>query len=82
MIRDEFKPILTGFTLSFRDIEKMLAARGVLVSSETIQQGSLKCGQTYANSLRRKAPATASVAQSITWLQGYWQVNFRIILRA
>jgi len=56
MIRDEFKPILTGFTLSFRDIEKMLAARGVLVSSETIQQGSLKCGQTYANSLRRKAP--------------------------
>jgi putative transposase len=44
------------FTLSFRDIEEMLAARSVLVSNETIRQWNLKFGQTYANSLRRKAP--------------------------
>ena len=44
------------FTLSFRDIEEMLAARGILVSNETVRQWSLKFGQIYANSLRRKQP--------------------------
>jgi putative transposase len=44
------------FTLSFRDIEEMLAARGILVSNETVRQWSLKFGQAYAKSLRRKQP--------------------------
>ena len=44
------------FSLSFRDVEEMLAMRGVCVSYETIREWCLKFGQTYANSLRRKSP--------------------------
>jgi putative transposase len=44
------------FTLSFRDIEELLASRGLLVSNESIRQGGLKFGQTYANVLRRRQP--------------------------
>lgn len=41
------------FSLSFRDIEKFLAARGVIVSNETIRQWCLKFGRKFANTLRR-----------------------------
>jgi putative transposase len=44
------------FALSFRDVEEMLAMRGIAVSYETIREWCLKFGQTYANRLRRKAP--------------------------
>jgi putative transposase len=44
------------FTLSFRDVEEMLAMRGVSLSYETIREWCLKFGQTYANGLRRKSP--------------------------
>jgi putative transposase len=43
------------FALSFRDIEKMLAMRGVTLTYETIREWSLKFGQTYANDLRRRS---------------------------
>jgi putative transposase len=41
------------FTLSFRDIEKLLAARGITVSYETIRNWCLKFGQQYCNQIRR-----------------------------
>jgi putative transposase len=44
------------FPLSFRDVEEMLAMRGVSISYETIREWCLKFGQTYANRSRRKAP--------------------------
>jgi len=44
------------FALSFRDVEEMLAMRGVTLSYETIREWCLKFGQTYANSLRRRSP--------------------------
>ena len=44
------------FALSFRDVEEMLAMRGVYVSYETVREWCLKFGQTYANGLRRKSP--------------------------
>ncbi len=44
------------FTLSFRDIEEILAYRGVIVTYETIRQWALKFGQDYANTLRRRQP--------------------------
>jgi putative transposase len=44
------------FTLSFRDIEEMLATRGVALSYETVREWCLKFGQTYADSLRRRSP--------------------------
>jgi putative transposase len=44
------------FTLSFRDVEGLLASHGVIVSYEAIRQWTLKFGQTYANTLRRQQP--------------------------
>src|ERR1700730_15290445 len=44
------------FSLSFRDVEEMLAMRGVSLSYETVREWCLKFGQTYANGLRRKSP--------------------------
>ena len=44
------------FSLSFRDVEELLAQRGVVVSYETVRQWCLKFGQTYANELRRRRP--------------------------
>ncbi len=42
------------FSLSFRDVEELLAERGVIVSYETVRQWSRKFGQSYANQLRRR----------------------------
>ena len=44
------------FTLSFRDIDELLAARGIFVTYETIRQWCLKFGQAFANELRRRQP--------------------------
>ena len=44
------------FALSFRDIEEMLAMRGVVLTYETIREWCLKFGQAYANDLRRRSP--------------------------
>jgi putative transposase len=39
------------FALSLRDVEEMLAMRGVTLSYETVREWCLKFGQTYANGL-------------------------------
>jgi len=44
------------FALSFRDVEEMLAMRGVALTYETIREWCFKFGQTYANGLRHKSP--------------------------
>ena len=44
------------FPLSFREIEEMMLARGVVVSHETIRQWSVKFGAAYAAGLRRRRP--------------------------
>jgi putative transposase len=44
------------FALSFRDVEEMLAMRGVSLSYETVREWCLKFGQAYANGLRRRSP--------------------------
>lgn len=44
------------FSLSYRDIEELMAQRGVRVSYETIRQWCLKFGQTMAAELRRRRP--------------------------
>jgi transposase-like protein len=40
------------FTLSFRDIEELLAARGIAVSYETIRNWCEKFGQRYCSPIR------------------------------
>ena len=42
------------FCLSFRDVEDLLAKRGIIVSYETIRQGCLKFGPEYARQLKRR----------------------------
>ena len=39
------------FCLSFRDVEELLAKRGIVVSYETIRQWSRKFGPEYAGNL-------------------------------
>src|SRR6188768_2052518 len=44
------------FPLSLSMVEEMLAARGILVSHETVRQWALKFGQAFANQIRRRLP--------------------------
>src|ERR687893_1937848 len=44
------------FPLSLRMVEAMLAARGIVVSHETIRQWARKFGQEFANRIRRRLP--------------------------
>src|ERR687898_976485 len=44
------------FPLSLRMIEEMLAARGIIISHETVRQWALKFGQAFANQIRRRLP--------------------------
>lgn len=44
------------FALSFRDVEEMLAMRGVSLTYETVREWCLKFGQAYAIGLRRRSP--------------------------
>src|ERR671933_1584155 len=42
--------------LSLRMVEEMLAARGIVVSHETVRRWALKFGQDFANRIRRRLP--------------------------
>ena len=44
------------FSLSYRDVEEMMFARGIVVTHEAIRQWCRKFGQDYANRLRRRRP--------------------------
>jgi putative transposase len=44
------------FCLSYRDVEELLFARGIIVTYETIRQWGRTFGQDYANQLRRRRP--------------------------
>lgn len=43
------------FSLSFRDVEELVAERGVTVSHEAIRRWCLKFGQTFARKLRHRS---------------------------
>jgi putative transposase len=59
--RHRFPPDIIGhavwlyfrFTLSFRDVEDLMAERGIEVSYETVRNWTLKFGQLFAHNLRR-----------------------------
>ncbi len=44
------------FPLSLRMIEEMLAARGIIISHETVRQWARKFGQAFANQIRHRLP--------------------------
>ena len=42
------------FPLGLRMVEELLAARGIVVSHETVRQWARKFGQPFANQIRRR----------------------------
>ncbi len=44
------------FSLSLRDVETILAARGIVVSYESIREWGLRFGRRFANELKRRRP--------------------------
>ena len=44
------------FPLSLRMVDELLAARGIIVSHETVRQWARKFGQCFANQIRRRLP--------------------------
>src|SRR5580704_6012804 len=55
------------FTLSYRDVEELLAERGLDVSYETVRRWVLKFGPAIARELRRSRPADGT---STKWSSG------------
>lgn len=53
------------FSLRYRDVEELLAERGIIVSYETIRQWSQKFGQTYATQHRWRRARPGD-----TWVRG------------
>src|ERR671932_966951 len=57
-----FPPAIIGhavwlyFRFPLSLVEEMLAARGIIVSHETVRQWALKFGQQFANRIRRRLP--------------------------
>ena len=47
------------FTLSYRDVEELLAERGIETSYETVRRWVLKFGPAFARNLRRLRPRPA-----------------------
>lgn len=55
------------FTMSFRDVEDLMAERGIELSYETIRRWTLKLGQPFARNLRRsRSGPTAAVTPRTT----------------
>ncbi len=62
--RHRFPPTIIGhavwrycrFARSYRDVEGLLAERGVVLTDETVRKWCQKFGQLYANKLRRRHP--------------------------
>ena len=65
------------FPLSLRMVDELLAARGIIVSHETVRQWALKFGQGFANQVRRRLPTAGDkwhmdeVVLTITGVK-YW----------
>ena len=51
---------ISRFTLSYRDVEDLLAERGLDVSYETVRRWVLKFGPLFARELRRRRPRPTS----------------------
>src|ERR687894_83191 len=61
------------FPLSLRMVEEMLAARGIIVSHETVRQWALRFGQEFANRIRRRLQRVGGTTTSPTsdrWTSG------------
>src|ERR1700745_2794308 len=58
------------FTLSYRDVEELLAERGLDISYETVRRWVLKVGPAIARRLRRHRPRRAIAGILTRWSSG------------
>ncbi len=58
------------FTLSYRDVEDLLAERGLDISYETVRRWFLKFGAPMAQNLRRSRPTPSD----------YWHLDEMVIV--
>ena len=58
------------FTLSYRDVEELLAERGLDISYETVRRWVLKFGALIARKLRQGAHARARDGSLTRWSSG------------
>ena len=58
------------FTLSFRDVEELLADRGIETSYETVRRWVLKFGPLFARNLRRIRPKPTGRWEMVVSIQG------------
>jgi transposase-like protein len=73
--RHQFPPDIIGhavclylrFTLSFRDVEELLADRGLDLSYETVKRWVLKFGPMFAKELRRRGHRPTTQGISTRW---------------
>ncbi len=73
------------FPLSLRMVDEQLAARGIIVSHETVRQWALKFGQAFANQVRRRLSAAGDKwawfrsglheKREIPWLARIWPLS-------
>ena len=68
------------FSLSLRDVELLLAERGVVVSYETVRRWCQKFGESFADRLRRRRPGQATSGTSTRYSSG--SRPFSILWRA
>ena len=54
------------FPLGLRMVEELLAARGIIVSHETVRQWARKFGQPFANRIRQSPPCSRARSSSIS----------------
>ena len=70
------------FTLSFRDVEELLAERGIEVSYETVRRWVLKFGPAFARELRRRRPRPSSqwhLDEMAVQIGGKWMWLWRAV---
>src|ERR1700730_7612304 len=58
------------FTLSYRDVEDLVAERGIDVSYETVRRWVLKFGPAFARQLRQQRPQPSAGGISTRWSFG------------
>ena len=58
------------FPLGLRMVDELLAARGIIVSHETVRQWACKFGQQFANQIRRRLPRAGDKRHSMRSCSG------------
>ena len=58
------------FPLGLRMVEELLAARGIIVSHETVRQWAHKFGQQFANQIRRQMASRRCVTNTSSENEG------------